>query len=139
MPKSPIHELEWRERRSRWFVALAVLLSIAVLASTWVALFSFLGVNTAYGVFQGLEEKYLPDMASMDLGSPRPLAGITHLQRRRDLALAQLHDGRFSASRSVTGDVPKRVVMPCSHQRMAASSSMRGSTGAVWAGRCSKT
>ncbi len=108
MAKAPIHELEWRERRSRWFVALAVLLSIAVLASTWVALFSFLGVNTAYGVFQGLEEKYRPDTAAMELALP-DLSQVSRIYSGDDLLLAELHDGRFSEPARI-GDVPKRVV-----------------------------
>ena len=108
MARAPIHELEWRERRSRWFVALAVLLSIAVLASTWVALFSFLGVNTAYGVFQGLEEKYRPDTAAMELALP-DLSQVSRIYSGDDLLLAELHDGRFSEPTRI-GDVPKRVV-----------------------------
>ena len=109
MPKSPIHELEWRERRSRWFVALAVLLSIAVLASTWVALFSFLGVNTAYGVFQGLEEKYIPDVESMDLDLP-DLSRVSRIYSADGTQLALLHDGRFSEPVRYR-DIPRRLVM----------------------------
>jgi hypothetical protein len=67
------------ERRGRWFPALAGLLVIAVLASTWVGLFSFMGANAAYGTFEDVQDEFIPDVDSMDLGPPRPVEGLADL------------------------------------------------------------
>jgi hypothetical protein len=62
--------VERRERRGRWFVALATLLSISIIASTWIGLFSFMGANAAFGTFQDLEEKYIPNVDAQLLELP---------------------------------------------------------------------
>src|SRR5690554_4385987 len=70
--KALIHQVEARERRGRWFGALASLLSIALLMSGWVALFAFLGTNSAYGAFEGIKEEWVPDTSAMPLNLPDP-------------------------------------------------------------------
>ncbi len=93
--RSPIHELEQRERRGRWFVALATLLSIAIIASTWIGLFSFMGANAAFGTFQELEEKYIPNVDAQLLELP-DLSRVSEIHALDGTPLAILHDGRVS-------------------------------------------
>ena len=50
-----IHQLERRERRGKWFVATAILLSISVLTASWVGLFSFMAATTAHSVMVDME------------------------------------------------------------------------------------
>lgn len=90
-----IHEIEARERHGRWFPALAGLLTIALLSSTWIGLFSFLGANAAYGTFSDLEAKYIPEVDSMTLAFP-DLSQTSRVYARNGELLAELHDGRVS-------------------------------------------
>lgn len=93
--KAPIHQIEARERRGRWFPALAGLLVIAVLASTWVGLFSFMGANAAYGTIADVEDEFIPDVADMDLALP-DLSRVSRVYASEGELLAELHDGRVS-------------------------------------------
>ena len=106
--RSPIHELEHRERRGRWFVALATLLSIAVIASTWVGLFSFMGANAAFGTFQDLEQKYIPHVDSQLLELP-DLSRVSEMYALDGTKLAELHDGRVSEP-TPYDEIPELVV-----------------------------
>ncbi len=105
---APIHELERREIRSRWFIALASLLSIALLSSTWLALFSFFGSSTAFGVFQGLETRYVPDVQVMQLDFP-DLSRTSTILTLKNEELAELDDGKNSDPVRIE-DVPELVV-----------------------------
>jgi penicillin-binding protein 1A len=91
--KALIHQIEARERRGRWFGALATLLSISLLLSGWVGLFAFLGANSAYGTFQDLTEEWVPDVRSMDLNLP-DLSRVSRVYAASGEVLAELHDGR---------------------------------------------
>lgn len=93
--KALIHQVEARERRGRWFGALASLLSIALLMSGWVALFAFLGTNSAYGAFEGIKEEWVPDTSSMPLNLPDP-SRVSRIYASNGEWLADLHDGRNS-------------------------------------------
>lgn len=95
MSKAPIHELERRDVRRRWFVALATLLSIALLSSTWIGLFSFFGTNSAYGIFTDLERKYVPEVDDLLLDLP-DLSQVSRIFTLNDVLLAELHDGKNS-------------------------------------------
>ena len=95
MPKAPIHELERQDVRRRWFVALATLLSIALLSSTWIGLFSFFGTNSAYGIFTDLERKYVPEVDDLLLDLP-DLSQVSRIFTLDDVLLAELHDGKNS-------------------------------------------
>ncbi|HSR43704.1 MAG TPA: transglycosylase domain-containing protein [Acidimicrobiia bacterium] len=106
--RSPIHELEQRERRGRWFVALATLLSIAIIASTWIGLFSFMGANAAFGTFQELEEKYIPNVDAQLLELP-DLSRVSEIYALDGTPLAILHDGRVSEPVPYD-DIPEHVV-----------------------------
>ena len=87
--------MEARERRGRWFPALAGLLSIALLGSTWVGLFTFLGANSAYGTLDKIRAEYVPDVASLTLSLP-DLSRVSRVYARNGELLAELHDGRNS-------------------------------------------
>lgn len=93
--KALIHQVEARERRGRWFGALATLLSIAVLASTWIGLFGFMGTNAAFGTFEDLRDEWVPDAEAMELSLP-DLSRVSRVYASEGELLAELHDGRNS-------------------------------------------
>ena len=93
--RSLIHQMEARERRGRWFPALAGLLSIALLGSTWVGLFTFLGANSAYGTVDKIRAEYVPDVESLSLSLP-DLSRVSRVYAKNGELLAELHDGRNS-------------------------------------------
>lgn len=93
--KSLIHQIEARERRGRWFGALAVLLSMSLLLSGWVGLFAFLGINSAYGTFEEIKEDWVPDTRAMELNLP-DLSRVSRVYAETGEVLAELHDGRNS-------------------------------------------
>lgn len=93
--KALIHQIEARERRGRWFGALATLLSMSLLLSGWVGLFAFLGTNSAYGTFEGIKEEWVPDTRSMELTLP-DLSRVSRIYAESGEVLAELHDGRNS-------------------------------------------
>lgn len=93
--KALIHQVEARERRGRWFGALATLISIALLMSSWVGLFAFLGANAAYGTFDGIREDWVPDTSAMPLALPDP-SRVSRIYADSGELLADLHDGRNS-------------------------------------------
>ena len=93
--KALIHQIEARERRGRWFGALATLLSMSLLLSGWVGLFAFLGANSAYGTFEELQEEWVPDTRSMELTLP-DLSRVSRIYADSGEVLAELHDGRNS-------------------------------------------
>ncbi len=93
--KALIHQIEARERRGRWFGALATLLSMSLLFSGWVGLFAFLGANSAYGTFEDLQEEWVPDTRSMELTLP-DLSRVSRVYASSGEVLAELHDGRNS-------------------------------------------
>ena len=93
--KALIHQIEARERRGRWFGALAILISMSLLLSGWVGLFAFLGANSAYGTFEELQEEWVPDTRSMELALP-DLSRVSRIYAESGEVLAELHDGRNS-------------------------------------------
>ena len=93
--KALIHQIEARERRGRWFGALATLLSMSLLLSGWVGLFAFLGANSAYGTFEEVQKEWVPDTRSMELTLP-DLSRISRVYADSGEVLAELHDGRNS-------------------------------------------
>ena len=106
--KALIHQIESRERRGRWFGALATLLSISLLLSGWVGLFAFLGANSAYGTFEEVTEDWVPDTRSMVLNLP-DLSRVSRVYAGSGEVLAELHDGRNSEPVPYTA-VPDLVV-----------------------------
>ena len=106
--KALIHQIEARERRGRWFGALATLLSISLLLSGWVGLFAFLGANSAYGSFEGIKDEWVPNTRSMELTLP-DLSRVSRIYAESGEVLAELHDGRNSEPVSYDS-VPETVV-----------------------------
>ena len=93
--KALIHQIEARERRGRWFGALATLLSMSLLLSGWVGLFAFLGANSAYGTFEEVKDEWVPDTRSIELTLP-DLSRVSRVYSDSGVVLAELHDGRNS-------------------------------------------
>lgn len=95
--RSLIHQMEARERRGRWFPALAGLLSIALLGSTWVGLFIFLGANSTYVALDKIRAEYVPEVDSLTLSLP-DLSRVSRVYAKAPGSelLAELHDGRNS-------------------------------------------
>ncbi len=93
--KALIHQIEARERRGRWFGALATLLSMSLLLSGWVGLFAFLGANSAYGTFEELQDEWVPDTQSVELTLP-DLSRVSRIYADSGEVLDELHDGRNS-------------------------------------------
>jgi len=106
--KALIHQVEARERRGRWFGALATLLSIAVIASTWIGLVGFLGANAAFGTFEEIRDEWVPDVENMELSLP-DLSRISRIYASSGELLAELHDGRNSQPVRYQ-DIPETVV-----------------------------
>ena len=106
--KALIHQIEARERRGRWFGALATLISISLLLSGWVGLFAFLGANSAYGTFEGVKNEWVPDTKSMELTLP-DLSRVSRIYADSGEVLAELHDGRNSEPVAYK-DVPETLV-----------------------------
>ncbi|MFW5904957.1 MAG: hypothetical protein ACOCUZ_01950, partial [bacterium] len=106
--KALIHQVEARERQGRWFGALATLLSIAVLASTWIGLFGFMGTNAAFGTFEEIQSDWVPDAEAMELSLP-DLSRVSRIYSDGGDLLAELHDGRNSQPVRYA-DVPDTVV-----------------------------
>lgn len=106
--KALIHQIEARERRGRWFGALATLLSISLLLSGWVGLFAFLGANSAYGTFDDVRSEWVPDTRSMELTLP-DLSRVSRIYADSGEVLAELHDGRNSEPVAYA-DVPEPLV-----------------------------
>jgi penicillin-binding protein 1A len=93
--KALIHQIEARERRGRWFGALATLLSMSLLLSGWVGLFAFLGANSAYGTFEEIQDEWVPDTHSMELTLP-DLSRVSRIYADSGEVIDELHDGRNS-------------------------------------------
>ncbi|MDP3985034.1 MAG: transglycosylase domain-containing protein [Acidimicrobiia bacterium] len=101
--------MEARERRGRWFPALAGLLSISLLASTWVGLFAFLGANSAYGTIDKIRAEYVPNVDEFTLSLPN-LSVISRVFARDGELLTELHDGRNSEPVPI-GQIPENLKM----------------------------
>lgn len=63
--------------------------------SGWVALFAFLGANSAYGTFTEIQEDWVLDTSAMPLALPDP-SRVSRIYADSGELLADLHDGRNS-------------------------------------------
>ena len=106
--RSLIHDAEARERSGRWFPATAGLIVIALLASTWVGLFTFMGTTSAYGTFADLQEEYIPDTEGMELGFP-DFSRVSRVYSGDGVQLAELHDGRITEP-TLIENIPELVI-----------------------------
>ncbi len=89
-------------------MALATLLSVALLASTWLALFSYFGATSAFGLFTDLEKRFVPDVQGMALDFP-DLSRVSSIRTLDGVKLAELDDGKNSRPVKLE-DVPQMVV-----------------------------
>ncbi|MEX1271504.1 MAG: transglycosylase domain-containing protein, partial [Acidimicrobiia bacterium] len=92
----------------RWFPATAGLIVVALLASTWVGLFTFMGTTSAYGTFTDLQEEYIPDTEGMELGFP-DFSRVSRVYSGDDVQLAELHDGRITEP-TLIENIPDLVI-----------------------------
>jgi penicillin-binding protein 1A len=106
--RSLIHDVEARERSGRWFPATAGLMVVALLASTWVGLFAFMGTTAAYGTFTDLQERFIPDTDGIELGFP-DFSRVSRVYSAEGTLLAELHDGRITEP-TLIGDIPEVVI-----------------------------
>ena len=95
MIERTVHEIEGDEIRPRWFIAMLFGLVIAGIMATWIGLFTFMGANSAFGIFQRAVERWIPET---DLGSFNLpiLSRVSHIYTEDGSLLAELHDGRNS-------------------------------------------
>jgi penicillin-binding protein 1A len=109
MPRrSLIHDAEAQERSGLWFPATAGLIVIALLGSTWVGLFAFMGTTAAYGSFTDLQDEYIPDTEDMELGFP-DFSRVSSVYSADGVQLAELHDGRITEP-TLIEDIPDIVI-----------------------------
>ena len=66
----PIRKIEREERDRRRLPALIGLGIVVLIGATWLGLFAFLGINTAYGTVQEVDDAYLCDVNEYDLAFP---------------------------------------------------------------------
>lgn len=90
-----LHQLERRERRGKWFVAIAILVSISVLTASWVGLFAFMAATSAHSTIVAMEENVIPDVDGDLLNFP-DLSRVSTMYASNGTLLAELHDGRVS-------------------------------------------
>ncbi len=105
---STIHQLEQQDKRGRWFVATAILLSISVLTASWIGLFTFMSATAAHGSFLAVEEKYIPEVDGEALNLP-DLSQVSRVYASDGTLLAELHDGRVSEPIRYE-EYPERVI-----------------------------
>lgn len=108
MTQRTIHQIERRELRSKWFIATLFVVMILVALATWIGLFLFLGVNSAYATFDSVTDRYLPDVDPTDLDLP-DLSRVSRVYTTDGVLLAELHDGRNSEPARFE-DIPDTVV-----------------------------
>jgi len=84
-----IREIERRERNRRRVPALIGLGIIVIVGATWFGLFSFIGLNTAYGTVTDVENEYLCDVAAFDLEFPN-LSTLSNVYTSDGVKLGQL-------------------------------------------------
>ena len=65
-----IRKAEAKDRRWRRLPSLIGLGVIVVLAATWIGLFGFLSINSAYGTVETVTDRYLCDTSQLDLSFP---------------------------------------------------------------------
>ncbi len=84
-----IRRLEKAELQRRRLPAVIALAIVAVIASTWVGLFGFLGVNAAYGTVSDLERRYVCNTSDIDIEFP-DLSELSNVYTVDGVKLGQL-------------------------------------------------
>lgn len=84
-----IREVERQERHRRRAPALIGISIMVVVGATWFGLFSFLGMNTAYGTVTTAEKAYVCDVTQFDLEFPN-LSTLSNVYTADGVKLGQL-------------------------------------------------
>ena len=108
MNQTNIHQIERRELRSKWFIATLFVVMIVGALATWIGLFTFLSVNSAYSTFDGVIDRYFPETESVLLDLPN-LSRVSRVYTQDGVLLAELHDGRNSEPARYE-DIPEVVI-----------------------------
>ncbi len=87
--KPEIRDVERAERRRRRLPALVGLGVAVVIAATWVGLFGFLTVNSAFGTVETVSDRYLCDTSTFDLEFPN-LSTLSTVRTYDGVELGQL-------------------------------------------------
>ena len=92
-----IHDIESREIRQRWSLALVMSAVVTLVLATWIGLFGFLGANAAYGVFDRFIKRWMPETDSAGALLDLPdLSRVSRIYTEDGVLLAELHAGRNS-------------------------------------------
>ena len=103
----PIRRIEREERDRRRLPALIGLGIVVLIGATWLGLFAFLGINTAYGTVQEVDDAYLCDVDEYDLSFPN-LSTLSSVYTSDGVLLGELSE-RNSLPVPL-GDMPDLVV-----------------------------
>ncbi|MDJ0791031.1 MAG: transglycosylase domain-containing protein [Acidimicrobiia bacterium] len=87
----PIRTIEREERDRRRLPALIGLGIVVLVGATWLGLFAFLSVNTAYGTVQEVEEAYLCNVDEYDLSFPN-LSTLSSVHTADGVLLGELSE-----------------------------------------------
>ncbi len=96
-PEPSIHQVEWRERRTRLVPALAILLVAGVLMGAWVGLFTFLSTNPSAKAYDWVDDTLIPETNA---------AGIPEFPNLSRLSTLFSADGVQLAELSLRGSLP---------------------------------
>ena len=102
-----IHEAELTEQKGRRLTAAAILVAITVVGSTWFALVTFLGANSAHGTIEDLREQWIPDVGSMVLDLP-DLSRLSSVYTADGVLLGQLTER--NSQPTVFDEIPNLVI-----------------------------
>lgn len=86
-----IRQIERLERHRRRLPALIGLAVVTVIGATWVGFFGFLSSNTAYGVVDALQDKFLCDTSELDLSFP-DLSRLSAVYTQDGVKIGQLNE-----------------------------------------------
>lgn len=99
-PDPTIHQIEWRERRTRLVPALSILLVAGALMGAWVGLFTFLSTNPSAKAFDWVDDTLIPETNA---------AGIPEFPNLSRLSTLFSADGVQLAELSLRGSLPVPV------------------------------
>lgn len=102
-----IHEAEHAEQKGRRLTAAAILAAITVVGSTWLALITFLGANSAHGTIEDLRAQWIPDVGSMVLDLP-DLSRLSSVYTADGVLLGQLTER--NSQPTLFDDIPNLVI-----------------------------
>jgi hypothetical protein len=102
-----IQEAEHAEQKGRRLTAAAILAALTVVGSSWFALITFLGANSAHGTIEDLRERWIPDVGSMVLDLP-DLSRLSSVYTADGVLLGQLTER--NSQPTVFDEIPNLVI-----------------------------